>query len=127
MRYYFLLFSFSLVSAALKEVIDTNSLTEIIRFLFYLLLFLFTRPMGPSCNCSMLISLLISALLGSYLVYLIVWVPVYRYTASIIVLLLLAFNFSAWRFLPSERAYVRERAKDVVNERLAFTAPTAVA
>ncbi|RNF17550.1 uncharacterized protein Tco025E_04785 [Trypanosoma conorhini] len=92
-------------------------------FILLLFVFLYIRTMAFLCGCSMLLSFLITALLGAYLVYIIVWVPVYRYVAIIFVLLLLAFSLSAWRFLPSERAYVREKAEGIVDGRLAFTLP----
>ncbi|KAH9593424.1 hypothetical protein LSM04_004843 [Trypanosoma melophagium] len=74
----------------------------------------------------MVVSVIVLILLSAYFVYVIAWVPNYRYVAIIGLLLLFLFKLSAWRILPSERAYVRERAKSIVEERLAFVSPAAV-
>ncbi|KEG06643.1 hypothetical protein DQ04_12961020 [Trypanosoma grayi] len=76
-------------------------------------------------SCSKLLYIAILVLITAYLGYVIAFVPVYRYVAIIGILLLIAFKFSVWRFLPSEKAYVREKAKAITDKRLAFVAPAA--
>jgi len=67
--------------------------------------------------CKVFGILVVLALLG-YLVYCVIAIPQYRWAALLILPLLPIYAFSLWRFLPSERRWVNQKAKKIVRKRL---------
>ncbi|KAG5500528.1 hypothetical protein JKF63_03622 [Porcisia hertigi] len=56
-------------------------------------------------------------LLAVYLVLCVVMIPQYRYLAIMILIVMALYATSAWRWLPSERRVVREKAEAMVRQR----------
>lgn len=53
-----------------------------------------------------------------FLIFLIADQPKYRYLAVVLLVLTIIMLLSLWRFLPSEREYVRMKAERIVERRL---------
>ncbi|CBH11028.1 hypothetical protein, unlikely [Trypanosoma brucei gambiense DAL972] len=75
-------------------------------------------------TCVSLVGVISALMLLSYLGFVIIYVPVYRYLAITVLLLLLSYRLSVWRFLPTERAHVRRLAEKIVERRRAYALPT---
>nr|CCC90413.1 hypothetical protein, unlikely [Trypanosoma congolense IL3000] len=73
-------------------------------------------------SCVTLISVIMSLIVLSYLAFVIVYVPVYRYVAITLLVLLLMYKMSVWRLLPTERAHMRMLAQKIVEQRRAYGA-----
>nr|CCC47874.1 conserved hypothetical protein [Trypanosoma vivax Y486] len=71
-------------------------------------------------HCGAMLKIIIILVAVAYLLYIVVLVPRYRYIAIVLLVLVMALKFSAWRFLPTERARVRRMAKEIVEKRLVY-------
>lgn len=68
-------------------------------------------------SCCTVVNYLCLAVVFLYLVVCVLLVPQYRFVALLVFALVALYATSAWRFLPSERFTVRERAEAMARGR----------